>query len=228
MTRAVRSQPRLSTTGRARGFSVPTTRRSAVLTRAWATVRYGCHGEGRCGGGHSGPFGDRAAVPASFRRRTVARAGRGGQNARHALRRESGPARSGGGPGTAGRTLAGIAYGHTWRWPDEDYPWATELSERLGDAAGLLDGSTALCLLAVAPDHRGRGLGRALLNRITSQAGGRLWLVTRDEDTVARQLYERSGWHVLGYGPDAPNGTPGLVLTKRRRATGDGGWGRPG
>jgi ribosomal protein S18 acetylase RimI-like enzyme len=51
--------------------------------------------------------------------------------------------------------------------------------------------------LYVAPDRRGRGLGRSLLDRtieIARQAGAvRLELVAEETDTAARGLYESSG-----------------------------------
>ncbi|WP_442864662.1 hypothetical protein [Arthrobacter sp. HY1533] len=38
------------------------------------------------------------------------------------------------------------------------------------------------------------------------------WLQTTDVDTPAQRLYKRYGYRDLGYGPDAPDGRPGLVL----------------
>ncbi|WP_369131034.1 GNAT family N-acetyltransferase [Modestobacter roseus] len=73
-------------------------------------------------------------------------------------------------------------------------------------------GHLAVYLLAVAPTHRGRGLGGALLAALVAAAGRPAWLSTRDEPTPARALYERLGWRPVGHGPDAPNGQPAVVL----------------
>jgi ribosomal protein S18 acetylase RimI-like enzyme len=62
--------------------------------------------------------------------------------------------------------------------------------------------------LYVAPDRRGRGLGRALLKgvvEIARQAGAvHLDLVTAETDTAARGLYESSGMVCREDGPTGP------------------------
>ncbi len=108
--------------------------------------------------------------------------------------------------------LIGFAYGHAWTWAEQDDAWALELEERLGAASILLERTFALCLLVVHPAYQQRGLGRTLITSILDKVPERAWLVTRDEDTPARRLYERTGWRPIGHGPDAPNGQPGLVL----------------
>jgi ribosomal protein S18 acetylase RimI-like enzyme len=112
-------------------------------------------------------------------------------------------------------TLAGLAYGHPWRWAEQADDWAGQLRERLGDAAASLEDRFAVYLLAVHPDYRRRGLGRTLLRSLLQAAGAdRAWLITRDEPTPAMELYKAEGWRSIGHGPDAPNGRPSLVLAQ--------------
>jgi ribosomal protein S18 acetylase RimI-like enzyme len=114
----------------------------------------------------------------------------------------------------AGGQLAGFAYGHGWRWAEQADDWAAQLQERLGGAAGLLDGRFAVYLLAVHPWYRRAGLGRQLLQTLLSATRTGAWLITRDEPTPAMALYQREGWEPIGHGPDTPDGRPGLVLTR--------------
>ncbi|OIV35537.1 hypothetical protein BIV57_20965 [Mangrovactinospora gilvigrisea] len=113
-----------------------------------------------------------------------------------------------------GGALAGLAYGHPWRWAEQDGdPWAGQLRARLGpDAAERLDGAFALHLLVVHPDHQRGGLGRRLLAAALPEGAPRAWLLTTDRDTPASRLYTAAGWGPLGHGPDAPDGRPGLVM----------------
>ncbi|MBO0801598.1 MAG: GNAT family N-acetyltransferase [Nocardiopsaceae bacterium] len=114
-----------------------------------------------------------------------------------------------------GAELAGIAYGHPWRWAEQSDEWAAQLRERLGESAASLEGRFAVYLLAVDPGYRGKGLGRLLLRSALEAAGAeRAWLITRDEQTPAMALYTAEGWVPVGQGPDTPNGRPGLVLIK--------------
>jgi len=98
--------------------------------------------------------------------------------------------------------LVGFAYGV----PTSEVPaagWYGLLREAVGDGAGAwLDGQFAVVWLAVHPDRRGMGLGRALLERLLAGAGTeRAWLVTHDLDTPARALYRSLGFTELGRGP---------------------------
>jgi len=110
--------------------------------------------------------------------------------------------------------LVGFAYGHPWRWVEQQDPWADQLRARLGDdAADALEGGSALNLLARDPDERYRGLGREVLDRWLRAIGpGVCWLQTTDVDSPARRVYEAVGFVPIGHGPDAPDGNPGLVL----------------
>ena len=62
--------------------------------------------------------------------------------------------------------------------------------------------------LYVAPDHRGKGLGRAMLEAIieTSRERGASWLElgTSEDDHAARALYESAGFINREGGPDGP------------------------
>ena len=109
--------------------------------------------------------------------------------------------------------LRAIAYGHFWAWQEQNYEWAYELRDRLGDAAPTLEWTFALNLLARDPRLRASGLGRiTLVTWLSAIAGYGCWLQTDDIDSPARRLYESLGFTALGHGPQAPNGRPGLVM----------------
>jgi ribosomal protein S18 acetylase RimI-like enzyme len=65
-----------------------------------------------------------------------------------------------------------------------------------------------LAELYVVPSHRGRGLGRALMNAAieTARARGAAWmdLNTADQDVAARALYESLGFSNREGKPDGP------------------------
>jgi len=58
--------------------------------------------------------------------------------------------------------------------------------------------------LSVIPQARGRGIGRLLMNAVEEQARQRgcakVMLEVRDDNTVARSLYDSSGYEVSGLG----------------------------
>jgi ribosomal protein S18 acetylase RimI-like enzyme len=109
--------------------------------------------------------------------------------------------------------LVGFGYGHPWHWAEQQDDWSAELAADLGDDAGQLDGSFAIQLLAVHPSFTNHGLGFELLKRtMVASVSAVHWLLVPDQDTPARRLYRRMGYRPLGHGPEAPNGSPGLVL----------------
>ena len=59
-----------------------------------------------------------------------------------------------------------------------------------------------LANLAVAPEHRRRGIGQALLDAVTTDALGRgtsqLYLEVRESNSAARQLYGAAGFEEVG------------------------------
>jgi len=99
--------------------------------------------------------------------------------------------------------VVGFAYG----FPTPEIPsegWYGLVREAVGPAAAerWLAGQFAVVWIAVHPDHRGRGLGRRLLERLLAEAGTeRAWLITHDLDTPARALYRSLGFRELGRGP---------------------------
>ncbi|MBO1765324.1 GNAT family N-acetyltransferase [Allobranchiibius sp. GilTou38] len=117
----------------------------------------------------------------------------------------------------------GFAYGHDWSWGGQADAWSTQLRERIGDnVAQQIADSYAVELLAVLPAASGMGVGRRLLEELVDTAkSDTAWLQTTDFDSPARRLYRRAGWRTLGHGPDAPNGSPGLVLMHERTPTTD-------
>jgi ribosomal protein S18 acetylase RimI-like enzyme len=99
--------------------------------------------------------------------------------------------------------VVGFAYG----LPTPEIPadgWYGLVREAVGPAAAerWLAGQFAVVWIAVHPDHRGRGLGRRLLERLLAEAGtDRAWLITHDLDSPARALYRSLGFRQLGHGP---------------------------
>jgi ribosomal protein S18 acetylase RimI-like enzyme len=77
-----------------------------------------------------------------------------------------------------------------------------EIMDLLFSATGLKDGDVAvIARLLVSPNTRGRGIGRALLDRATAEAttlGRRAVLDVVDQHRAAITLYERSGWVRVG------------------------------
>ncbi|MBO1756551.1 GNAT family N-acetyltransferase [Allobranchiibius sp. CTAmp26] len=113
--------------------------------------------------------------------------------------------------------LVGFAYGHPWSWETATDSWSEKLADRLGGNAAALEDSMVVELLAVAPSEARNGLGTRLLQGVMSGSDRpTCWLVTTDLDTPARRLYQRCGWTSLGHGPDAPNGSPSLVMIHHR------------
>ena len=122
-----------------------------------------------------------------------------------------------------------------WRWP-EDFGFIAELDGvAIGAAwarqfspdeepAFYVDGHTPEITIGVMPHHRGKGVGRILLNALMAAAARRgvgLCLNVR-HDNPARRLYERVGFRPMP-GPGVPNrvgGTSfGMVLEAARLRT---------
>lgn len=98
------------------------------------------------------------------------------------------------------------------------------VADQAGDIIGfslmrtVLDESELL-LLAVSPDHQGRGIGRLLLDDFLMQGqsagANRLHLEVRDGNRAVT-LYDRAGFHIVGRRRDyyrAPNGNSYDALT---------------
>ncbi|MEU8384026.1 GNAT family N-acetyltransferase [Streptosporangium sp. NPDC048865] len=91
---------------------------------------------------------------------------------------------------------AGFAYGF-----DTPDPWPADrfyrpIADALGGDTSALRGRFEVHELAVGPRFAGRGLGAALIRRVTAAAGPS-WLVTSPAATAAVRLYERLGWSRL-------------------------------
>jgi ribosomal protein S18 acetylase RimI-like enzyme len=111
--------------------------------------------------------------------------------------------------------LVGFAYGYT----GEHGQWWTD------QAAGVLDPAVAgewlgghfeLVSIGVLERFRGDGVGRALLERLTTGLSQERWVLmtTGDADDPARHLYARAGWEVIG-----PGLRDGQVVMARRVPT---------
>jgi GNAT superfamily N-acetyltransferase len=108
-----------------------------------------------------------------------------------------------------GTELAGAVYG----WPAPGAPDSAAHAKVFGavDPARrhlLRHPALEVVELMVAPRHRGRGLGRALLRRFVD-GHRRAWLCTHP-DAPVRRLYDSEGWVVLGSFTDHA-GVPLLV-----------------
>lgn len=72
--------------------------------------------------------------------------------------------------------------------------------------------------MAAAPQARGRGLGRSLLDAIElfarDSGAGRLYLSTTPFLHAAIRLYERAGFRRSGAGPDHLHGTPLFTMER--------------
>lgn len=82
--------------------------------------------------------------------------------------------------------------------------WIAEIDGRLvGFAIADLQ-ARSIWALFVDPDHEGRGIGRALLERVTecllASESGPIYLVTTP-NTRAEQLYRAAGWTEVGVEP---------------------------
>ncbi|TNM67228.1 GNAT family N-acetyltransferase [Streptomyces sp. NP160] len=94
-----------------------------------------------------------------------------------------------------------LAVVHT---PEEDRGWvasvllvqhAVSVVRHDDDVVGVLATSSGwVDQLYVHPDHQGRGLGRALLDRAKAASGGDLQLWTFARNARARVFYERAGF----------------------------------
>ena len=105
--------------------------------------------------------------------------------------------------------------------PRRDYV-AVQRDGGLAAYAGIDHGGQVadLMTLAVAPDHRGHGLGELLLDEVEARAGDRgaqaLMLEVRADNAPARALYDRRGFVVLTVRRSyyQPGGIDALVMRK--------------
>lgn len=87
--------------------------------------------------------------------------------------------------------------------PRRDYVVAVTSDGAIAGYAGLdVSGDVAdVMTIATAPDHQGRGTGRALLDELVRRAAGRgveaLLLEVRADNGAARRLYDRAGFEVI-------------------------------
>lgn len=95
--------------------------------------------------------------------------------------------------------LVGFAYGHAAR---PGLPWVDAVLARLAPStqAKWCADAFLLCELAVAPAHRGLGIGSALHDAVIEGAPHATALLTTldDRSTTGAQLYARRGWRRLG------------------------------
>lgn len=99
----------------------------------------------------------------------------------------------------AGR-LVGFSYGYQALLSGPTGAWDRRLLAAVGpERSGWVCGQFLLAWLAVRPSHQGRGVGGALHDALMAGVTQpHAWLVTSDQPTSARCLYERRGWQKLG------------------------------
>lgn len=90
----------------------------------------------------------------------------------------------------------GMGYGHADRpgqwWHERVAPYLPP------ERAGWLENCFVVVELAVRAEHRRRGIGRALLERLTeSRPEARAALSTQQDNLPARSLYSSLGWRIL-------------------------------
>jgi GNAT superfamily N-acetyltransferase len=112
-----------------------------------------------------------------------------------------------------GSSVAGFAFRVRTPAPVPLFGFYGVLRERFGPVAEELAGSVEVVELAVRPEARGNGLGRALLSAIVG--GDPAWLVTRTAATGTMAFYARLGWRVRA----EDNGLALLVLPPIIRRT---------
>ena len=106
------------------------------------------------------------------------------------------------------------------RW-SEGPVWVALDGERVVGTVAVMATPTGLYMrsMAVAPEARGRGVGRALLEQVEgfARAHGqaRVYLSTTPFLDEAIRLYQRAGFVRVGEGPKALRGTPLFTMEKR-------------
>lgn len=112
--------------------------------------------------------------------------------------------------------LVGFGYGHPWRWAEQTDQWSSEFANSLGEQAAELEGSFAVQLVLVHPEFTGQGLGFEVLKRLMIATGcSTHWVLLPEDDSGIRRLFSRMGYRVLGSGPQAADGSPGVILVHR-------------
>jgi ribosomal protein S18 acetylase RimI-like enzyme len=96
--------------------------------------------------------------------------------------------------------LVGFGYGYTG---ERGQWWTDRAAEALGPVGDTwLGGHFELVSIGVVGAARGRGVGGALLDRLTAGLSHERWLLmtTSDAQDPARHLYASAGWQVVGPG----------------------------
>ena len=114
-------------------------------------------------------------------------------------------------------TLDGVVAGSVvfYPLPEEPQPIGADVPEMfipILELENLAPNTVYINVLAVYPEYRGRGIGRALMEHVEAEASGRdLSLIVENANEVARSLYRSFGF-----------------VTEGSRPIVDGGWGPSG
>lgn len=105
----------------------------------------------------------------------------------------------------------------------EEYFFQVQLYVALG-GPGLIEAFMGLApadeglsveMLFVRADSRGRGLGRALIERAVALSGGKLELAVNEQNPEARRFYEKMGFKLIGREEVDGEGRPFPLLKMR-------------
>jgi ribosomal protein S18 acetylase RimI-like enzyme len=100
------------------------------------------------------------------------------------------------------------------------------------DQVELPPDAVELATIYVRPSAMGNGIGRALLDRVTTHlvergvSTGMLWVF--EDNHSARRFYEAAGWQPDGARRDHDVGGQRIPIVRYRRTLGSGGYQRPG
>ncbi|MCK9520740.1 MAG: GNAT family N-acetyltransferase [Dehalococcoidia bacterium] len=114
---------------------------------------------------------------------------------------------------TPGGEVAGMCYGyhgeHGQWWHDmvRNALTAEQARDWLSDSYELVE-------LAVSPAYQGRGIGRALIERLLEDCDEATCVLSTRTDSQAHELYRRMGFEVITIMAFAPQGAPFYVMGK--------------
>lgn len=107
---------------------------------------------------------------------------------------------------------------------DEYLKYDFRVADAHGRIAGFLvsrqlaEGESEVLNLAVTPEFRRQGVGRALLESFLAEARGEVYLEVRESNLVAREFYKSMGFREFSNRPeyyDTPYGSPETAIVMK-------------